>query len=122
MKKIAFTLLGLLMLLFAYFQLNDPDPARWALTYAASGILFFLAAWGKVWRYLTLGVMTVLALWGLTLVPSVIQWAQIEHFQHLMQRMQDSKMYIEETRECLGLFMTVALLSLTLIFNRADTK
>ena len=101
--KYLFAFLSLVLLSFVAVQYNDPDPHIWMPIYGIQNkYLLFLG-------YLIFGTGFIL------LFPSFIDWITIEKGQNLMQRMDNSKMYIEETRECLGLLICLIFISLVWI-------
>lgn len=110
--KYLYLTLSLTFVLFCYFQLNDPDPLRWIGIYGYMAIILGLGFFNIKNKYL-IYVGYLLAASGIVLLfPSFIDWVNIEKGQNLMQRMDNSKMYIEETREFLGSLICIASISL----------
>lgn len=101
--RYVYAILSALFVLFAYFQLNDPDPLRWISVYLFAAILMGLGAFGIKNKYLIYAGYIFFGSGFIWLSPSFYDWITIEQGQNLMQRMDNSKMYIEETREFLGL-------------------
>jgi len=94
--------LALLFVLFAYWQLNDPDPLRWIAMY---GFVAVTAAWNffqrppRWWPWLGLAAAGV---WLLTLVPDFISWVQMGA-PTITGQMKAESPHVELTREFLGL-------------------
>ena len=84
-------------LLFAYFQLNDPDPVIWCSYYAFIALFFGFSAVKQVSKNLTYIVMGLSILFSLVYLPGVVSWA----FDH------PDKPYIEHTREFFGIMIVV---------------
>ena len=106
----------LIFTLFAYFNLNDPDPALWVSVYGISGLIFLLPffKFNKPLVYLIAG--STLLIWSFTMLDAVYDWAFNHNFENIAQSMKVEKMYIEETRECFGLMIT-AFFIFILYFN-----
>lgn len=89
---------GLVFMLFAYFQFNDPDSTVWIFTYSAAA----LACYMSVYDYWPSWVFYALA--AGYLVASVFQWPP--HYEGIFW--DEAKMRsinIEEARESLGLLI-----------------
>lgn len=110
--KIVFALLSILMLSFVVVQYNDPDPWLWMGIYGFCAIILALAAFGIYNRNLIFAGYAIFGIGFIILLPSLYEWLTIEKGQNLMQRMNNSKLYIEETRECLGLLICITFISL----------
>lgn len=101
---------ALLFGLGAIVQLNDPDPWLWVGIYclvAAVATAGYLDKWKRPLLY----IATVACLIGLGIAfPGF--WDYVAHHmgEDLMQGMSDERMYIEETREFLGMSIALAVL------------
>lgn len=104
MKNITNILVGILFLLFAYFQINDPDPAAWIAIYAAVGILSLVAIFQKLPTWLPLVGIGVCIAWTIALLPEFINWLQMGA-PSITESMKAEKPHIEYTREFLGLII-----------------
>ena len=113
--KYLFAFLSLVLLSFVAVQYNDPDPHIWMPIYGFAAIILGLAAFGIQNKYLLFLGYLIFGTGFILLFPSFIDWITIEKGQNLMQRMDNSKMYIEETRECLGLLICLIFISLVWI-------
>ncbi len=104
-SRIISLILALLFSLFAYFQLNDPDPALWVALYACVALIGFLSFAQKSYQWLTISLLVICGAGVLYLAPSVYHWLANHREVSLLYGMADDKPYIEESRECGGLFI-----------------
>lgn len=113
MKKILYILFALVLALFAYWNLNDPDAPIWVAAYGLSAALFALAVFGRADRRVS-GVLTlIVGVWMLTMVPGMLDWIDAD-MPSITEEMQANAPHIEVVREFLGLFIAVlALIGLT---------
>jgi hypothetical protein len=96
MRKILAIIFGLLFVLFAAFQYNDPDPELWIPIYGAAAVACLMAYTGMA-RWWFLAAMAVLYA-----VAAVYQWPPVfEGF--LFSEMGMRSMNIEMAREAGGL-------------------
>ena len=105
-QKIISLLLSLLFLLFAYFQLNDPDPEYWTPIYLVAalgcGLVFFNKAPASMIYY---GIAVIY------LIGAFVQWPpQFEGV--LFGEMKMRSLNIELARESLGLVICAASMGL----------
>lgn len=103
MRKIISLIFGLLFLLFAAFQYNDPDPVVWVPIYGFAAVACFMAyaGMGKLWFY---GLMAVLYT-----VAAVYQWPpRFEGF--LFTEVGMRSLNIELAREAGGLAICAAVM------------
>ena len=106
--KIISFLLFLLYALFAYFQLNDPDPVLWVILYGIVALFSLTRVFGYYNLKLVIGMMIVLGIYSLIYVPGVIEWLGQPNKEELFGAMYKDKMYIEESREFIGLMIALA--------------
>ncbi|MCH2083482.1 MAG: transmembrane 220 family protein [Saprospiraceae bacterium] len=104
MKYIANILIGILFLLFAYFQINDPDPAVWIAIYAAVGLSSLAAIFRNLPTWLPLVGVGLCIAWVVALLPAFINWLQMGA-PSITESMKAEKPHIEYTREFLGLII-----------------
>ncbi len=98
-------LLGLAMLVFALVQINDPDPLIWVIYYAAFACACTVAAYRPLPRFVFLALAAVtVAGAGLTL-PGFADWMLNRPTSDLWAPMSADRMYIEHSRELLGLLI-----------------
>jgi len=116
--KITNVVLALLFALFAYFQLNDPDPWAWVTLYGVVGLVCGLAAFEWRNHWVLKGLLGVIAIWAVTLIPDFIHWIQMGT-PNIATEMKTEEPHIELTREFLGLLL--AFLAIFYI-HRQSTK
>lgn len=115
-NKIITFILASLFALFAYFQLNDPDPALWVAIYSYVAIIGFLSFAKKYYQWAIILGLVVCGAGTLYLLPSVYDWLTNHSEVSLLYGMAPDKPYIEESRECGGLF--IAFLGLLYFYFR----
>lgn len=96
--------MGLLFLLFAYFQINDPDPLAWVAIYTAVAIVAIWAMFAKVPQLVPLAGIVVCIVWTIALLPEFINWLQMGA-PSITTAMKAEEPHIEYTREFLGLLI-----------------
>lgn len=97
-------LLGLIFILFAAVQYNDPDPLVWMAMYLAVAYVCIFAAFGKYHRYALWAILLVNSIWMLLCVPDFLEWIKMGS-PNIASEMKATTPYIENTREFLGLFI-----------------
>lgn len=113
LQKILGAFFGVIFLLFAVFQYNDPDAVLWITTYLIAAALSVAAGFGKVSN-------VVLAVACILYAVGVIYWWP-EQFEGVGDSMRDAKtgallVNVEKGRESLGLAIcSVAMLSFLLL-------
>lgn len=118
-KKVLLIILGIVFLLFTYVQFNDPDPEIWVMIY---GSVALVCIWGAFRNppYVPMLILTILfVLYSLMFVQGAITWLQSDNKADLfddLAKMQN--LYIEETREFLGLVLCIITLTGFLIAGR----
>ncbi len=116
-------ILAALFLLFAFVQINDPDPVLWILIYGAMSALSIMAIFKFYPRKVMIGLLVIFILYSFVYIPGVIEWLQQENKAALFDdvaKMQHP--YIEESREFLGLIICIATLIFFLILSRNQAK
>ena len=102
--------LGVAMLVFALLQVNDPDPLIWVTYYAAIAFACMVAAFGRLARVAFL-VLAAVTLAGVALTfPGFVDWVFHRPTSDLWAPMSADRMYIEHSRELLGLVIAGAFL------------
>ena len=102
----------LLLLLVVYLQLNDPDPLLWVLFYGYCAVPAALALMGKKSVVVNVSALLFGAVWLVISAGGVFEYLQHMHDVSLLHGMSTDKPYIEETREFLGVLMTVFVVAL----------
>lgn len=112
-KRITGTLLTLMFLAFAGFNMNDPDPLPWVLAYGSVAVVCGAAAMGRSDRRVSGGLCIVLAAWMLAMLPGSVDWLAAGA-PSITGQMKATEPHIEVMREVLGLLIAVlALLYIT---------
>ena len=104
-SKIIKALLGLLFLLFAFVQFNDPDPYVWIAIYGVVVLVFMLSLFKPLSKRAIGFLMVALLLYACTFLPGFWQWLTKPEKAELFGEMIYDRPYIEQTREFLGLLM-----------------
>ena len=99
-----------LFVLFAAFQLNDPDPLFWVLVYVVMAVISGMAAFRKYNVLLMLLVLAVLAYELFVLFPPFMDWIR-GGMPNIAASMKAESKYIELVREFLGLVICFAALT-----------
>lgn len=91
-----------ILLLFAYFQLNDPDPWAWVALYGVAGIATAISAFQTLPKWLPLLGLLICAIGFAWLLPDFYNWVQMG-MPTIAASMKAEAPHIELTREFLGL-------------------
>jgi hypothetical protein len=105
--------LATMFLIFAFVQINDPDPVIWILIYGSMAVTCILAAFEFYSKKFLIVLAVIFTAYGLLFVPGVIEWLGQPNKSDLFDdiaKMQHP--YIEESREFLGLCICIAVLGL----------
>ena len=96
---------GVLFLISAAIQFNDPDPWRWVLIWGAAAVACLLR--GRVgWDWILAGAVCAAALlWAAILAPSALPGIELGD---LAKKMKAETPQIELGRELLGLLIVAA--------------
>ena len=104
-------LLGLAMLVFALLQLDDPDPLLWVSYYAAIACACTVAAYRPLPAAVRLGLAAATAAGAVFALPGFADWVLNRPTSDLWAPMSADRMYIERSRELLGLVIAGACLA-----------
>lgn len=104
-KKMIHAVIAALFVVFAFVQLNDPDPERWVTVYLMVAGLSLLHGFWKPLPYVTFALMCLCLFWAVTLVPNMLEWFNSSDKSEMLGQMMDNKPYIEGTRELGGLLI-----------------
>jgi hypothetical protein len=117
--KIVNLILAVMFLLFAFVQVNDPDPVLWILIYGSMAVVCILAAF-RVYSRIALVILLVAFLaYAIILLPGFNEWLKQDDKSALFDDIAKmDHIYIEETREFLGLLICCAVVILQLIRSR----
>lgn len=101
-------LLALMFLVFAFLQVNDPDPALWILIYGAMSVVCMMAIFESYNRKLLVALMMLFSVYCYFLWPGISEWLRQEDKSVLFDDvMKMEHLYIEESREFLGLIISM---------------
>lgn len=104
-------ILAIMFLAFAFLQLNDPDPVIWILIYGAMAVLAIMAIFEFYPLKFIIGLTVVYVGYSLFYIPGVLEWLQQDDRSALFSDVAKMEhLYIEESREFLGLMICVAVL------------
>jgi hypothetical protein len=118
MKVINF-FLAFMFLVFAFVQVNDPDPLLWILIYGNMAVLCVLAMFKMRFFYWIIASLAGYSIYAVLLAGSAWEWFLSPDRSLLFDdiaKMQN--IYIEETREFLGLLICIVVAIYHLISNR----
>jgi hypothetical protein len=108
--------LAVLFLLFAFIQINDPDPVIWILIYGAMAVICVMAAFGYYYSRILAVILITYVAYSLTFLSGILEWLKQDDKSILFDNI--AKMqhpYIEESREFLGLFISIIVLIMYLV-------
>ena len=97
--------IAIIFAIFAYLQLNDPDPVKWFVGYIIVTTLSVLHI--AKFKYLKQAVWLAFGIyisWCVLFVPDVIDWIKLG-MPAFVGEMKDSHPYIELMRELVGLIL-----------------
>jgi Transmembrane family 220, helix len=112
-------LFAAMFLLFAFVQLNDPDPVIWILIYGAMAVLSVMAIFEFYPRKILIGLLVLFLAYSLVYIPGVLEWLRQDNKSDLFDDVAKMQhLYIEEAREFLGLIICVTILVFYLFRSR----
>jgi hypothetical protein len=109
--KILNFILAIIFIVFAFVQINDPDPILWILIYGAMAVLCILAMFNIFPKNVILVLAIVYIAYSLYYIPGVKEWLHQDDKTQLFDNV--AKMehpFIEESREFLGLWICIIVL------------
>ena len=119
LHKVINFLLAVMFLVFAYLQLNDPDPIVWIPIYGVMAIICVLAMFQYYPRAVLFSLVIFYTLYSFFYIPGVKEWlAQDDKSQLFSNVAKMEHPFIKESREFLGLMINVAVLVVYLIMSR----
>ena len=109
-------LLAAMFLLFAFVQINDPDPVMWILIYGVMAVACIFAAFGRYYPAITSALAIIFLAYSFFYISGVGQWINSEDKSMLFDDIAKMQYpYIEESREFRGLFICIAVLVMHLL-------
>lgn len=117
--KILNLILAVMFIVFAFVQINDPDPAVWILIYGTMAVACVLAAFDHYYTKVLLGLLIVYVAYSVVFFSGVAEWLRSENKSMLFDDIAKMQYpYIEESREFLGLFICMLVLVLHIVRAR----
>ncbi len=121
--KILNFILAALFLLFAFVQVNDPDPILWIIVYGAMAVLAIFAMFDIYPRNVILILLIVFVGYSLMYLPGLGEWMNQENKADLFDDVAKmNHIYIEEAREFIGLWICILVLIFYFIRSRKTTR
>lgn len=110
MRIVNFTL-AVMFLIFAFVQVNDPDPVIWILIYGAMAVLSIMAIFQFYPKKIIIGLLVLYVIYSFIYIPGVIEWLKQDNKELLFDDIAKMQFpYIEQAREFLGLFICIIVL------------
>lgn len=108
--------LAVMFVIFAFVQVNDPDPLIWILIYGILAASCVLAAFNVYLPKATAVLGVILIAYAISFFPGLKEWMNSDDRSLLFDDIAKMQYpYIEESREFLGLLICVAVLAMHLI-------
>ncbi len=121
--KVLNLVLAVLFLVFAFVQINDPDPVVWILIYGIMAVACVLAAFRYYYPVPLLVLLVVFVGYSFVFLSGVIEWFQSDDKSMLFDDLAKMQYpYIEESREYLGLLICILVLVMHLVSYRNIRK
>ena len=116
-------LLAIMFLIFAFLQVNDPDPVVWILIYGVMAVYCVMAIFEFYPQKFLLATIAIFVLYSLLFVNGVIDWLQSDNKVGLFDDLAKMQYpYIEESREFIGLLICIAVLIFYYVRSRRIRK
>jgi hypothetical protein len=111
--------LAVMFLVFAFLQINDPDPLIWILIYGMMAVLAVMAAFNYYPRKFIIGLLILYAAYSTMYFGGVMEWLHQSDKSALFDDVAKMEhLYIEESREFLGLMICIAVLGFYFVRSR----
>ncbi len=107
--KITNLIIAAVFILFAYFQLNDPDPFAWMVLYFFIAAVCVFSAYGRMHKYVLWAGIAGCLIWMGLLLPEFINWIKMG-MPNIAGQMKAEEPHVEFTREFLGIGICLAVL------------
>lgn len=115
-------LFTMVLLLFAWLQLNDPDPVIWTSFYVLCALVPLLELFNKHNRFVFWSAFVCCIIVLGIYAEGVYTYYLHSEEEALMQSMNPEKPYIEEAREFLGSLIALVLISISYALGYLSTK
>ena len=114
--------LAVMFMLFAFVQINDPDPLLWIAIYGAMAAVCVMGAFRYYVRPLLWILLAGFLVYMVILWPGLREWLQQDNLGVLFDEgMKMQFPYVEESREFLGLLICVIVLIVQILRSRRTT-
>lgn len=117
--KVVNLILAVMFLVFAFLQINDPDPVVWILIYGAMAVMCVLAAFRHYYVPAYIALLVIYIAYSFSSLSSALRWLRSDNKAMLFDNVAKMQnLYIEESREYLGLLICIIVLVLNLVIYR----
>jgi hypothetical protein len=117
--KITNLILAVMFMLFAFVQINDPDPIVWIVIYGAMAVTCIMAAFRYYVKPLLWFLLAAFLVYLVILWPGFREWLGQEDKGVLFDEgMKMQFPYIEESREFLGLLICIIVIIVQILRSR----
>lgn len=121
--KVLNLVLAVLFVIFAFLQINDPDPVIWILIYGLMAVACVLAAFGYYYTKVRIGMLVVFVAYSTVFFSGVVQWLQSDDKSILFDDLAKMQYpYVEESREFLGLLFCILILLVHVLSARSRNR
>jgi hypothetical protein len=121
--KVVNLLLAAMFLVFAFLQLNDPDPVIWILIYGAMAVISVLIAFRYYPKLVMVALLLIYLAYSFVFIPGVREWLDTDDKSELFDNVAKMEhLYIEESREFIGLWICIVVLLVQLVWYRKASK
>jgi Transmembrane family 220, helix len=112
-------ILAVMFLLFAFVQINDPDPVIWILIYGAMAVLSIMAIFKFYPMKFMIALLVLYVLYSIVYMPGVLEWLRQDDKSMLFDDVAKMQYpYVEEAREFFGLLICIIVLVIFIIRAR----
>ena len=121
--KILNLVLAILFVVFAFLQINDPDPVLWILIYGGMAVMCIQGAFRYYYHPVIIGLLVLFSLYSFVYFDGVRVWFGSDDKSMIfddLAKMQYA--YIEESREFLGLVICILVLIMHLVASRLERR
>lgn len=119
LEKLINYIICAIFFLFAYVQLNDPDPYVWVMVYGLVAILFGVSNFINLPKIMIQLIIVAMVLFALYHVEYFYKWLLSDDKSELFGDMVYAKPYIEGTREFMGLL--IAIVAMIYLMKRSNS-
>jgi hypothetical protein len=115
--------LAAMFLVFAFVQINDPDPAVWIIIYGAMAVICVLVAFRIYPRIVMAALLGCYLIYSFFFYRGLVEWLAQDDKSVLFDDIAKMEYpYIEESREFLGLMICIIVLVIHLILSRRQKQ